>query len=190
MRSILRQRTVNLLVVAAAMTLALCGCVHDEPEQSSIPLSSASLPPFASDDEVLAAARATYDGYLSTSDLIMSEGGAHPERLDEFVTQEVATIEKEGFNALATQGQLLQGHSSIESIVLQSYSPRSATDVVAAYVCVDVRDVDVVDQDGNSVVADTRSDQSTFQATFDLDATTATRLRVASNFAWSGEGVC
>ena len=168
----------------------MCGCVPTGPEPSSTPSPSASSPPFASDEEVLAAARATYDGYLSTSDAIMSEGGAHSERLDEFVTQEVAIVEKEGFNALATQGQVLRGRSSIESMVLQSYSPNSDADVVAAYVCVDVGDVDVVDQDGSSVVDDMRSDQSTFQATFDFDATTATRLRVASNSVWSGEGVC
>jgi hypothetical protein len=182
--------TVAFTATAAVFILVLTGCAPEELRVSDAPADSSGPPPFTSTDDALAAAQATYEGYLAASDIIMSEGGANPERLDEFVTPEVAQIEQAGFEDLASRGHLLEGRAIIDSISLQSYSPGSSSDVVSAYVCVDVRNVDVVDADGLSVVESTRAERSAFQVTFDLDPSTDSRLRVASNYAWAGEGVC
>jgi len=171
--------------------LSLTSCAPDEPLSRARPTPS-STPLFASEEEALDAARETYEGFLRTAEIIMDEGGLHPERIDEFATPNVADPEKEGFLNIATAHERVTGSMVLETVVLQAYRPQIAEGegIVSIYACVNVADTDVVDENGNSVVSAERSDENVFEVGFDSDINSSTQLRVSSKLLWEAGGVC
>jgi hypothetical protein len=147
-------------------------------------------PIFASDEEALNAARDTFEGYLRAGGSIMSEGGASPERIDDFTTPETASEEKAGFARLAARGERLVGETKLENVTLQSYRPDRIRGIVVVYACVSVADTDVLDENGKSTVSVDRPDRTPFEAIFDRSEQSATKLRLSSKTVWAGEGVC
>ena len=171
--------------------LALTSCAPDEPVSDAKPTPTVT-PLFASEEEALEAARATYEGFLRTAEAIMDEGGLHPERIDEFATPNVADPEKEGFLNIATANERVTGSMVLETVVLQAYRPQvpEGEGIVSIYACVNVADTDVIDENGNSVVSAERSDENVFEVSFDSDISSSTQLRVSSKLLWEAGGVC
>jgi len=171
--------------------LSLTSCAPDEPVSDAKPTPTVT-PLFASEEEALEAARATYEGFLRTSKIIVDEDGASSERIDEFATTEVADPEKRGFANLAAANERIIGEISLEEVLLQAYRPQApgGLDVMSVYACVNVGDTDVVDEGGNSVVAADRPDKTAFEVTFDSYTPSATKLRLSSKVVWEGSGVC
>jgi len=171
--------------------LSLTSCAPDEPVSDAKPTPTAS-PLFASEEDALAAARATYEGFLRTSETIVDEDGASSERIDRFATAEVAESEKRGFANLAAANERIVGEIVLEKLLLQSYRPQApgGLGVVSVYACVNVGDTDVVDENGNSVVAADRPDKTAFEVSFDSYAPSPTKLRLSSKGVWEGGGVC
>ncbi|PRY69330.1 hypothetical protein B0I08_1022 [Glaciihabitans tibetensis] len=146
-------------------------------------------PLFSTDEEALAAARATYEGFLAATDAILADSGAGAERLDAFAEPDVVETELQGFQRFNSGGLRLMGQTTIENFALQSRSLANEV-VVTAYACANVADVDVVDATGSSVVTDTRPDLTPFELTFSVSKDSPTGLAVASKFVWQGGGVC
>ena len=171
--------------------LSLTSCAPDEPLSRARPTPS-STPLFASEEEALDAARATYEGFMSASEEILSSGGVGAERIDDFLSPALARLEKDSYAAYAADGRQFEGQSSIESVSLQRYTAdASGTEpVISLYVCVDFSTVDVLDKDGNSTVLSSRPPRIPFEVEFEQDMSLPTLLRISSNTVWAGEGAC
>jgi len=158
----------------------------DEPSNAEAP-----EPLFASDEEALAAARTTYEAFLEVTDTVVAEGGANPERIDEFATPEIAILEKDGAQEFSENEYRLTGRTRLASLSFQSqFSDETGQLVVTAYACVDVSQVQVQDEEGVSVVSADRPDQSAFEVSFTSSGSNSPVLIVAANERWYGDGVC
>jgi hypothetical protein len=162
------------------------------PSTDTTRTAESPVPLFASDEEALAAARATYQSFLDATDSIGRDGGASSERLYAFATREVADVDRAGFDRFAAAGHHMEGQSSIKTFELQYYA-RSALPgevSVAAYTCVSVAGVDVLDSGGTSVVPETRPDLTPFEVGFVFSEDSGTNLQIALKTLWTGQGVC
>jgi hypothetical protein len=180
----------TLIVVSA---LCVTACTPEATRPSASPAAPATEAPlFASDEEALNAARATYEGFLAASGAILEENGAYPERIDEYAIADVADDEKKGFATLAATGSRVIGRTVLDIAVLQSYRPMDSDgqDVVSIYACVNVSGVSVFDSGGQSIVAPDRPDKTAFEVSFDRSDAHPTKLRISSNVIWPGVGVC
>jgi hypothetical protein len=191
MRSITRFKTMTSLaaVIATVALIASCSPAERLSKQASEPTTTI---PFANDDEALAAAQETYEGYLRATDEVIADGGLEPDRVEEFVTAELALTEHEGFKDFRARNVYSTGSSRLTGFTQQSYRPNAprGVGILTAYTCVDIADIDVLDSQGDSIVPADRPDQTAFEVVFDLDLATHGQLRVASTQPWTGGAVC
>jgi len=175
--------------VAVIGMLALSGCV---PEQviPTLPPTPTDGPLFASEEEALAAATAAYEAYLAVSGQVSADGGEHPERIEDVAVRDLLASSLEGFETLRKNGWRTTGQSRVARSILQfaDLAVSAGPDVVAAYICVDVSDVDVLDSDGRSVVSAERPDLQVFEVSF--DANDSGHVIPATRSAWNEVGVC
>ncbi len=176
-------------LVAAALLLALAGCVPTGTGGSPSPSASAT-PVFASDAEALAAAEKAYAAYLTVSDQIANDGGKDPERLDGLALRTLLSDDRYGFQSFADKGWHSVGTTTLTKTILQSTDlGTEATNqgAVTVYLCEDVSGVDVVDMNGVSVVSAGRPKQQQFQVSFDL---VQSRLIPSEREPWAGSSIC
>lgn len=183
MRTSPRARVVPL---AFAAVLLLGGCTAADPQPAASPAPS-STPIFATDEEALAAAEAAYAEYLAVSDQILADGGADPQRLLQVVTAEFYESEKKGFEQADEQNLRITGQTSFDSARLQSRSD-SGKPTATIYLCIDVTEVDVIDEAGNSVVPPGRGDR--YPLTVTLSASENSQLLVSAIENWEGDNFC
>lgn len=128
--------------------------------------------------------------YSEMADAILADGGAKSDRIDSFVTGELLTEEHDGSRNFAVNGYHAHGSSTLKSFTLEFANLKAAPNskrVLAAYVCVDVSDVDVLDASGQSVVSATRPPLAAYEVTFDL---VDSRLLPSAQEPWNNGGVC
>ena len=171
--------------------LSLTSCAPEEPVSDATPTPTVT-PLFASEEEALEAARATYEGFMEATEVNLSNGGAEPERIDAFMTPETAEVEKSGYEQYAEDGRRLTGRSRLLSASVQAYEPGAERPepIIVLYVCVDFSDVDVVDVNGVSTVASSRPPHIPFEVSFVGEVEAPLKLRIAANTVWTGGGVC
>ena len=174
------RRTARLPLPLLLITLVLAGCTQPDPMPTPPPTPSAA-PVFASDEEALAAAEEAYGKYLATSDQIIRDGGANPERLKPLVAQEIYEREAAGFEILQERGIHGTGNTKF-ALKLQSFD----NDQVTVYACNDYGDTDVVDSSGASVLPSGRDTLKPFEVSFDSQDS----LRLIAIDSWAGGGVC
>jgi predicted RNase H-like HicB family nuclease len=169
--------------------LALSGCGGGDP-LPTLPPTPSSTPVFASEEEALAAAEEAYGAYLEAWALIASEGGIEPERIASNAVGDFYEDELNGFQTLRDNQWKVVGASELRSAQLQyaDLDESHLGQVVAAYLCIDVSGVDVLDLAGNSVVASTRPDLQAFEVVFDL--TEEGSLVPSSRSPWDAGSVC
>ena len=186
-----RMRTAPALVVATLALLALAGCVPDDDPVIPGPLPS-STPIFASDEEALAAAEEALIAYYEVSDLIITEGGARPERLLEVATEAVLSNESTGYAQLIEKGWRGSGHTTVDTVSLQSFDPFAAagSEVVTVYACVDISAFDLVDANGASVVGPGRVLRTGFEVGFESDQPSTQHLVLTRKDPWTGDDFC
>ncbi len=164
--------------LAVGLALALAACVPDSPPAPA-PTVTPSTPAFASDEEALAAAEEVYRQYLAVSDLIGQEGGANPERLAPFVTEE--QLAREFKSSAYDNGAHLVGSTFFSGLTLQQYDPASGE--LRAYTCVDVSQTDIVDPSGNSTLSADRPLKVALELLFQ-------NLLLANQEPWSDSDIC
>jgi len=180
-------RTLVGAVTVAGMLL-LSGCGGGDPIPT-LPPTPTATPIFASEEEALAAAEEAYAAYLSAWDLIASQGGVDPERIAAVTSGDFYESEIEGFRTFHENKWRSVGTSVLRSADLQFADLAGDAPVpVAAYVCVDVADVDVLDASGASVVSPDRPDLQAFEVFFELTPDGA--LVPSSSAPWEPESVC
>jgi hypothetical protein len=175
------------LSIAAVLSLGACQQQHDPIVPSAAP---SATPVFASDEEALAAAEEAYRAFQSVSDQILADGGEHPERLETVATPSWYEKEIEGYAEARDQGWHLIGSTGIDSVSLQSYVPDSDGGAeVTVYACIDLSGTDVVNDQGDSVVAADRQTRLPFQTTFEYSVQNS-GLVLSEKAPWSGEDFC
>lgn len=115
--------------------------------------SPTTTPFFASDEEALAAAEEVYREYLAMSDLMSSEGGAEPERIAPFVTEEHRDRAVGSFDSLSDSHLRTEGASSISDVSV-TYADNFE---VQLKLCLDVSNVHVLTLDGEDITPADRS---------------------------------
>jgi len=174
------RRTARLPLPLLLIALVLTGCTQPDPMPSPPPTSS-DAPVFASDEEALAAAEEAYGKYLSAADEVVRGGGEVPELVEPYLSAELYERDKESFEQFAANGWLGVGEASF-SLQLQTYNDESVT----AYVCDDLSRTDVLDGDGESVIAAGRKTRIPYEVEFDA----TDEMRIVRKEIWNGEGVC
>lgn len=179
---------IPVALASALVVLAIAGCTPAKSPVLPAPVPS-TTPLFASDEEALAAAEEAYGAYLAVSDLIISEGGANPERLLEVATPEVLAQELGSYQRLKELGWHSVGSTTLASVSLQSFDqdPEAGFATVVVYACVDIAQVDMVDTSGASVVSPSRVDVNPFQTSFKY---VDDSLLLASKDPWEGNNFC
>ena len=155
--------------VAVLGMFALSGCGGGTP-LPTLPPTPSSTPVFASEEEALAAAEDAYAAYLAMSNLISSEGGLGPERIEPFAVRDFLDSALQGFETLRENQWRTTGQSVLKNATLQyaDLEVAAGEDVVAAYACVDYTGLDVLDAEGTSVVSPDRPNFQAFEVFFDL----------------------
>jgi len=179
------------LAVALSAVLMLTACVPTTTPAGPTPKTS-TTPVFANEAEALAAATKAYAAYVKVSDEILADGGRNPERINKVARGDAREIAKRGFTKFRDGSLTSTGASKVGPLVQESYVPESTNGVgvFSAYACLDVSEIDVLNEEGISVVALTRPNFQAFELTFDLVTNEAPKLLVASETPWVGKGVC
>jgi hypothetical protein len=172
---------IRLTVALGALVLALSGCVPTA-EPDPIPPTPTVTPVFATEEEALAAAEAAYREYLAVSDAIFHDGGNEPERLESVATGPFLAESVAGFIRIGEQGLRSLGSARLESIRIQQFE---ADGSITAYLCDDVSEIDVINEQGESVVSGARPPRTMFEVSFDYSE----QLMISSRQVW-GDGGC
>jgi hypothetical protein len=177
-------RTLVGAVTVAGMLL-LAGCGGSDPIPTLPPTPSAT-PIFASEEEALAAAEEAYAAYRRTSDLIASDGGSDPERIEPFVTESRLADEMRGFATMREKRLRIVGEASFEVLSVQRYEEFGGDAEVVFYACSDISEARVIDESGRDVTPTDRSDRLVLEVVL-RSVEGALPLRLVSDDAWPGE---
>ncbi len=140
--------------------------------------SPTTTPFFASDEEALAAAEEVYREYLAMSDLISSEGGAQPERIAPYVTDEWLEHELKTAQDLAESGRRIIGQSEVTALELQYRDDLQ----IVAYACHKLEQTMVIDADGRDVTPANRPSEGLLEVIFAVEGVA---IRVGGSDLWS-----
>ena len=143
---------------------------------------------FASDEEALAVAEEVYGRFREIADNVGKHGWSDASPLGEVLTDPALRTELESAAELAALGYELRGLSRSDSMTLQRLQDLGSARVsMTLYVCDDLSGVDVVDSEGNSVVAPDRPDRQPLEVEMsDADGT----LKISRREAWTGGDFC
>jgi len=167
--------------------LALTGCVEGD-RIPTLPPTPTSTPIFASDEEALAAAEDAYAAYNEVSALIAMDGGADPERIAPFVTEEQLTDELEGSDFYQRNGIHASSGGVVTSTVLQQYIESDGQAEVVVYVCLDVSGARILDASGADVTPVDRAPVIALEVVLTGDDPTS--LLIADSQQWSSTDFC
>lgn len=179
------RRVVGAIAVLGMLTLAGCDGGHPLP---TLPPTPSSTPVFASEEEALAAAEAAYAAYSEVSDLISNAGGAEPERIAPYVTEEQLQRELDTAEYFESNGLRAVGSPLVARFDLQQYVESDGVAEITVYLCLDVSGVGVVDSTGADVTPTDRQPVVPLEVGFRGDAPGA--LLIASSDTWSGTSFC
>lgn len=174
-------------VVLGAGLLVLTGCVQDA-VIPTLPPTPTSPPIFASEEEALAAAEDAYAAYLEMSALIAIDGGANPERIAPFVTEEQLADELEGSQYFVENGIHASAGGTIVSTTLQQYSESGRSAEVVVYVCLDVSAVRILDSSGADVTPADRAPHVALEVVLDGDS--SEKLLIVDSQQWPNSDSC
>lgn len=160
-----------MLVLMAVACTALGAC---SPTAAPSPTPTAA---FASEEEAFAAAEETYRAYIDAlSDADMADSSSL-ERVYDWLQGDAESTSRETFSELSAEGYVISGPTKYENFTGTLADTNSGQ--VQAGVCLDVGDVDVLNEDGHSIVSDDRPDHQSLSLVF-LPASTPTGLAIAS----------
>lgn len=167
--------------VAFCLGVALVSCTAPAPKPSPTPTAI-----FASEEEALAAAEETYAGYLAVSDAVSADGGASPERIQPYVTDEFWDSEAEAIRPLVEAGYRTSGVSSFDRAELLGAidSP-----TLSVRLCLDVSKVRVWDSAGVDVTPVDRLNRTPLNVELAVSGADDPLL-IAKSDVWSSENFC
>jgi len=184
-----RARAVTGMLAVATCALLLTGCAQPDPVVT--PRATSTVKPlFASDADALAAATKAYAAYLKMSDLITSQGGADPSRIDAVAAGEASRDAKLGFEKFQQKKYHSQGESAFDTSSIQQVDDfGDGVARISSYVCLDVSDVKVLDSDGVNHTPSARENRLPLQITVEADSGPQS-LKLIRSESWSGKSFC
>lgn len=172
------------LVSAVAVAVLLVGCVPKTEVVNPAPQPSVT-PPFASDEEALAAAVEAYARYLKVTDEILQGGGRDPSLASTVMTGEFLELSLDSFKDAQDDGWYTTGYATFDQPRLQQYDQYSdGTGIVLIYVCEDISGVIIYSHGAAQVSDPETSKRSTYLITFDMAGRTGSLL-VSNVELWS-----
>jgi len=178
------------LVPLALLATILAGCTQPTRLPPPEP-SAAGEPLFASDEEALAAAFNAYGRYIRVSNTLSSSMDADTALLAEVAV--VGHVEEvaESIEDLRAAGLRTEGQAEIRAFNLQQHFESANGDVsVLTYVCLDVTNLRVVDEQGQDKTPAERDDLVGLEVVFWAINGLDPDLKVASSKSWTGSDLC
>lgn len=178
------------LALAAALLLALSGCVPTGSHPSPSPSASAT-PVFASDAEALAAAEKAYAAYESAVDKSLQTSSSSG--LEAVATGKALVAARRSVESFRSEGRTQRGVSLIRDVTPADLGPLvvagRAGNEAQIYACLDVSKVEVVDASGLEVSNPGR--QAVFPVLVSLLWSVDKRgLLVSEESVWDGRNFC
>lgn len=136
--------------VMTAIAAALTACVPT-PEPSPSPTSF-----FATEDEAYDTAEKTYRAYTRALNAVDTSDPGSIDAVLNFTTGDFKTRDRENLSTMHAEGYRLTGNSRILSF--RGVGASRSLSEITAEVCVDVRDTDLIDEAGASLVPEERPD--------------------------------
>ena len=199
MRNPPRRRPVHRAVLTAAVlflagTLSGCLAAPVSPNTAS-PVAKATAAPapaeappiFASNDEALAAATSFYSSYQAMANTISREGGADPNRIEPFVTEDMLPGEIATYERLTARGVHLVGDIGFDSMTVQAANLQAGS--INLYMCLDVSHGEVVGTNGNSVAPPDRPTRYPLVVAL-VQNNENSQLLLEKSEIWSGSDFC
>lgn len=186
-----RRRVGAVGTVAVALGLLLTGCVGTPaPTPTPTPREeSTAAPIFASDEEALAAAEAAYERFIDTTTMITNNGGATSEELESVATGSALDEESDAAKRFREEGLRTIGTVTFRVHKLQSVAQDAdARTLITLYVCDDLREVDLLDAAGESMVVEGRVVDVPYIVV--VTATDANNSRVSEKELWTRDNFC
>ncbi|MFC4137471.1 MULTISPECIES: hypothetical protein [unclassified Microbacterium] len=154
----------RILPVLATGVLALgllAGCA---PTPEPKPTKTAA---FASDEEAFAAAEETYQDYIGALNNVKFEDPTTFTHAFELSRGELNASDREYLSSMHAESYSRTGSTVVGSFEGDSYAASEGT--IHATTCIDVSDVDIVDEDGASVVSPDRPNAYRMAVVFEID---------------------
>jgi hypothetical protein len=171
-----------------AILAVITGCAEPQPELTdAAPTAVSTAPVFASDEEALAAAEEAFAAYMTMSNTVAHEGGANPERLEDFVTGAALQSEIESFKKMAEAGLHGVGNLISDSIALQKSDFKSGATVI--YLCLDTSRTDIIDATGATTLSEDRDLRFPFEVSL-IFTPDREQLVIERSEIWTGTNFC
>lgn len=167
-------------VVSAGVMLGMLSACSPEPEPT--PTKTAL---FASEEEAFAAAEETYRAYaVAVNDIDLTDPDSF-KPVFELLTGTALTAERESLSLYSAESLTRVGETTFDS-----FEPLETDgDQVIANLCIDITEVDLLREDGTSVLPADRVDRAARKVTF-VPADTDTGMQIASNHKPEGDFTC
>lgn len=152
----------RMVCVLAAVVLVVAGCASPSPIPRFTP-TDAAPPLFATDAEALAAAAAAYEAYIAVIDEIGRQGGKGAAQLEAVSSGQALEGHLSAMASLDERTLEMVGKTQISRVSLQSYAATDDIVRVVLHTCLDVTQVQLIDEMGSNVVLSTRPDRVSFE---------------------------
>ena len=177
-----------LFVVSAATGISGCASTA-EPAPSEN--TAAPTSPTVSDDEALALIGETYAAFVTVTDDVLAHGGRDSQRLQSVATGSALSDAESDAREFMSSGFHSTGKTKVNNLILQNSTGATgaSSPELLAYVCEDVSDIDLFDENGESLVSPERKTTQAFEIAVSDDNADG-RYLVNSRRTWQGDGVC
>ncbi|WP_375237618.1 hypothetical protein [Microbacterium schleiferi] len=169
-------RATSIVIATMLAVGALAGCGPTDPTPTPTPTG------FASEAEAFAAAEATYRAYVDALNQVDLSDPSTFEEVYRWTTGDANAEARESFSQMHADGWMVAGQTGYDSLRLVGF----ASTPIRVEVCLDVTDVDVLDEGGQSVVPSTRLDRQAVSVDL-THADTATGLAISASNAIESE---
>lgn len=166
-----------------ALALTLAGCA---PEQSA----PDPTPSFASEAEAFAAAEATYRAYVDALNAVDLSDPETFEGVYAWTTGEANAGERETLSQMHADRWVVDGETRVSLVQETAGAPYESQGVVALAVCLDISEVTVVDNHGQSVVDESRPDMQSMRISLIPVTASPTKFLISSIEGRDGEPQC
>jgi hypothetical protein len=167
--------SVGALTIAAAV--ALGGC--------STPAPAPTPTGFANEAEAFAAAEQTYRAYVDALNRVDLSDPSTFEDVYKWTTGDLNASDRESFSTYHAEGFTVTGDTITREFAAQTYD--AATGEVVAIACSDISQINVVNVDGESQVADDRPNLYELSLTFTRSNSPENELLISNSKALEPE---
>lgn len=166
--------------VVLALVLVGVGCAGGAPAPTTAPTPRSSA---LGEGEALELVEATYGAYLAVSDQIAREGGAEPDRVRPFLSEDAFAQEQAAFEYLLAESLRLDGATTFDSTSVRSVSDNT----IDVYLCLDLSGARLIGPDETDRTPVDRINRQPFEVSVRIDVPSPI---IERNALWTGDNFC